>query len=138
MFLPVDRVWSLGVDSGALGSLILTNVRMIWVSLTDPTTNASVPWIQIKDIRCVLCETRMTIQPPSSSSAADDGGGVCVCTYRRPRNTRVGRVTVVSVNERAGGSVIGLRTDAADDPTHLSLELQNLWQVNLISKQHTS
>jgi len=41
------NAWNLGKQEGKLGRLIMTNVRLVWVSMTNENFNISIPWIRM-------------------------------------------------------------------------------------------
>ncbi|XP_077294219.1 Bardet-Biedl syndrome 5 protein [Arctopsyche grandis] len=44
-------VWNLSSDTGNLGTMIITNVRIVWFADINETFNVSLPYIQIDNIR---------------------------------------------------------------------------------------
>merc|ERR1712071_109036 len=46
----IDGVWSLSSDSGNLGQLILTNIRVIWLARLVQDYNLTVPWCSISTV----------------------------------------------------------------------------------------
>jgi len=43
----VDGIWSLSSDSGNLGTLILTNIRVVWLARLVADHNITIPWCNI-------------------------------------------------------------------------------------------
>ena len=50
VYSHITGVWSLANGKGSLGSLFVTNVRIVWYSSTTDHINASVPYLQISKI----------------------------------------------------------------------------------------
>uniref|UniRef100_A0AAF5RUY8 BBSome complex member BBS5 PH domain-containing protein n=2 Tax=Wuchereria bancrofti TaxID=6293 RepID=A0AAF5RUY8_WUCBA len=46
-----DGVWNLGNDQGTLGTMILTNIRIVWFAATNTMYNVSIPYLQVQDCR---------------------------------------------------------------------------------------
>jgi len=46
----IDGVWSLSSESGNLGQLILTNIRLVWIARLVQDYNLTVPWCSIAQV----------------------------------------------------------------------------------------
>ena len=51
VFSTYNGVWNLAAEQGSLGTLIITNVRIVWFAQLTENYNASVPWVQVKCIK---------------------------------------------------------------------------------------
>ncbi|KAJ1478191.1 bardet-Biedl syndrome 5 protein, partial [Baffinella frigidus] len=51
IFNKVQGVWNLSADQGNLGTLFLTNVRIVWHANLAENFNVSIPYIQIQTVR---------------------------------------------------------------------------------------
>jgi Bardet-Biedl syndrome 5 protein len=51
IFSTYNGVWNLAAEQGSLGTLIITNVRIVWFAQLTENYNASVPWIQVKCLK---------------------------------------------------------------------------------------
>jgi len=47
----VKGVWNLSSNRGSLGVLVATPIRLVWHSTTVDMSNASIPWIQVRNLR---------------------------------------------------------------------------------------
>ncbi|OXA37942.1 Bardet-Biedl syndrome 5 protein homolog [Folsomia candida] len=47
----VNGVWNLSSDQGNLGSFFITNVRVVWYAASNELFNASIPFLQIAEIK---------------------------------------------------------------------------------------
>jgi len=47
----VNGVWNLSSDQGNLGTMIITNVRVVWYANMNDLFNISIPYIQISSVR---------------------------------------------------------------------------------------
>jgi Bardet-Biedl syndrome 5 protein len=43
----VNGVWNLSSDTGNLGTFIITNIRIVWYSVTSLSFNVSIPYLQV-------------------------------------------------------------------------------------------
>jgi len=50
VFLREQGVWNVGIEKGNVGSMYLTNVRIVWFREMSTNLNVSIPWIQIEKI----------------------------------------------------------------------------------------
>ena len=46
----VNGVWNLSSDQGNLGTMIITNVRVVWYANMNDLFNISIPFIQIASV----------------------------------------------------------------------------------------
>lgn len=80
VYHTVDGVFNLTSESGALGAIIITNIRLVWYSVLNEAFNVSLPYLQIGTIvvreskfgLAVIVETRAT---SSSDAAASRNAG---------------------------------------------------------------
>ena len=47
----INGVWNLSSDQGNLGSFFITNVRVVWYAASNDLFNASIPFLQIAEVR---------------------------------------------------------------------------------------
>ena len=47
----LEGVWNLSSDQGNLGTLIVTNVRVVWYANMNEHFNISIPYIQIASVK---------------------------------------------------------------------------------------
>ncbi|CAG7732330.1 unnamed protein product [Allacma fusca] len=47
----INGVWNLSSDQGNLGSFFITNVRVVWYAASNELFNASIPFLQISEIK---------------------------------------------------------------------------------------
>jgi Bardet-Biedl syndrome 5 protein len=52
IFTKVAGVWNLSSDTGTLGTLYITNVRVVWFANLAENFNVSIPHIQIMAVKC--------------------------------------------------------------------------------------
>mgnify|MGYP000957064541 CR=1 FL=1 len=50
LYFTINGVWNLSSDQGNLGTLVTTNVRMVWFADMNETFNVSLPYIQIGSV----------------------------------------------------------------------------------------
>lgn len=48
----VSGIWNLSTDSGTLGSLYITSVRIVWFAHLAENFNVSIPHVQITNVKC--------------------------------------------------------------------------------------
>ncbi|CAH0562490.1 unnamed protein product [Brassicogethes aeneus] len=51
VFSTIHGVWNLSSDQGSLGTLIVTNVRLVWFADMNEAFNVSLPYLQIESIK---------------------------------------------------------------------------------------
>ncbi|KAL0213584.1 hypothetical protein RCL1_007210 [Eukaryota sp. TZLM3-RCL] len=51
IYEQIPSVWNLAADQGNLGSLVLTNLRIVWHANATPNFNVSVPYLKISQIK---------------------------------------------------------------------------------------
>ena len=47
----INGVWNLSSDHGNLGTMIITNVRVVWYANMNDQFNLSLPYIEISSVR---------------------------------------------------------------------------------------
>jgi Bardet-Biedl syndrome 5 protein len=50
-FSTHNGVWNLSAEQGSLGTLVITNVRLVWFAQLTENFNASIPWTQVKCLK---------------------------------------------------------------------------------------
>ena len=53
-------MWNLSSDQGNLGTMIVTNVRVVWYANMNELFNISIPFIQIATVSCNLQNVFLT------------------------------------------------------------------------------
>ncbi|PRP87192.1 bardet-Biedl syndrome 5 protein [Planoprotostelium fungivorum] len=51
VYRKVPGIWNLSAEQGNLGTFVITNVRLVWFANLITSFNASIPYMQIKNIR---------------------------------------------------------------------------------------
>lgn len=51
IYQMVDGVWNLANDSGTLGVMYITNIRVVWFSQTNELYNVSLPYIHVAELQ---------------------------------------------------------------------------------------
>lgn len=51
LYSTVDGVWNLSSDQGNLGTLFITNIRVVWHANLAENFNVSIPYIQMKQVK---------------------------------------------------------------------------------------
>ena len=46
----INGIWNLSSDQGNLGSLIITNVRIVWFAALAENFNVSIPYLRVRDV----------------------------------------------------------------------------------------
>lgn len=54
VFTTLHGVWNLSSDQGSLGTLIISNVRIVWFADMNEGFNISLPYLQIESVRRVI------------------------------------------------------------------------------------
>lgn len=49
--LHEQGIWNLSSDSGNLGTLVVTNVRVVWYADVNDAFNVSMPYITVESVR---------------------------------------------------------------------------------------
>ncbi|KAF4730946.1 Bardet-Biedl syndrome 5 protein, variant 2, partial [Perkinsus olseni] len=50
MYDKISGVWNLATDQGNLGTMVVTNVRVVWYAALAESFNVSIPYIQIRGV----------------------------------------------------------------------------------------
>jgi len=45
------NIWNLSAEQGNVGTFLTTNIRVVWFHNTSENFNASIPYIQIKNVK---------------------------------------------------------------------------------------
>lgn len=53
IYTTLHGVWNLSSDQGNLGTLVITNVRMVWFADMNEGFNISLPYLQMSTV-CIL------------------------------------------------------------------------------------
>ncbi|KAL0240918.1 hypothetical protein GEMRC1_006154 [Eukaryota sp. GEM-RC1] len=51
LFEVVSSVWNLAADQGNLGTLYMTNIRIVWHANSTPNFNVSIPYLRISNVK---------------------------------------------------------------------------------------
>lgn len=54
VFTTLHGVWNLSSDQGSLGTLIISNVRIVWFADMNEGFNISLPYLQIESVCRVI------------------------------------------------------------------------------------
>ncbi|CAK1545416.1 unnamed protein product [Leptosia nina] len=101
--LMESGVWNLSSESGNLGTMIVTNVRIVWYADVNEAFNVSLPYITIENVRYPF---KISI-----------------------RDSKFGNALVIHVRSTSGGYVLGFRVDPPNRLISLLSELQILHQA---------
>lgn len=129
IYRQVQGVWNLSSDQGNLGTLHITNVRVVWHANLAENFNVSMPYLQIKTARAAL---------PSPARAVSQEGWRSSCARPPPpgrlqikvRDSKFGPALVMETSRESGGYVLGFRIDPADQLNSVHQELLSLHKVH--------
>lgn len=54
IFINIQGVWNLSSDQGNVGTLIITNIRVVWFADINENFNISLPYIQIDSVSSLV------------------------------------------------------------------------------------
>lgn len=112
-------IWNLSSDQGNLGTLIATNVRVIWYADINETFNISLPHMQIATVskrNCLWMICHLNINE-------------WFLKQIKIRDSKYGHALVIQTLESGGGYTLGFRVDPAARLVDVYKELDSLFSV---------
>lgn len=113
IYSKINGVWNLSSDQGNLGTMHITNVRIVWHANMNELFNLSLPYLQVSD--------RVSSSWLSPCSKVN---GI------RVRESKFGVALVIESTEASGGYVLGFRIDPPERLQSVYSELLNLYNVH--------
>ena len=122
IFSNYPNVWNLSSSSSNIGSIFVTNIRIVWFSTLAENFNISLPWIQISTIKAMQSKygTALVIETSSNNAGYIIGFKVELINLLYPEITNLFKVN--NKKPILGIQTEGLFPQGKDDPYYLELE----------------
>lgn len=111
----VNGVWNLSSDQGNLGTMIITNIRVVWFANMNDLFNISIPYIQIASV---------SLDKPYISTLY-----LIFIVKVRLRESKFGMALVIESSELSGGYILGFRIDPIEKLQEIQKEIGSLHKL---------
>jgi Bardet-Biedl syndrome 5 protein len=111
----VVGVWNLSADQGNLGTLYITNVRVVWFANLAENFNVSIPHIQVVSV--LSNDTPLYVDVIQKSV--------------RVRESKFGLALVIDTLPQSGGYILGFKIDPKEKLYEIAKEIQNVHDMFL-------
>lgn len=114
VFDQIDGVFHLSGDEGVIGTIYITNIRLLWHSALDSSMNSSIPYLETvsENHTTKLNSTHLALQ-----------------THIQLKDSKYGKTLTIDAKSKIRQFHFGFRIDPPQEMVRACQEIKNLWKL---------